>query len=161
MGTLRNRRRWSESEVGFLRRQHAAMTYREIGQHLDRSLASVTLKVQAVGLKTDRRGNGASSWPRPIWQRKKSGGCFWVRDSHGGWMREHVAAFIQRFGPVPEGHRVFYRDGGFVSLSPADIMRRHNGSAWPAPIRRAARLLGKLKRAAQRRQQRMDRGVIE
>lgn len=70
------------------------------------------------------------------------------------WEFVHRIMWKQAYGPIPDGHMVEFRDGNkthltlenFELLSRAEHMRRHTIHRYPAEVKQAIRLVGKLKR---------------
>jgi hypothetical protein len=70
------------------------------------------------------------------------------------WKLVHNLIWIERHGPIPSGYAVCFRNGDKTDLrlenleliSRKDLMQRNSIHRWPAEIKDALRLIGKLKR---------------
>jgi hypothetical protein len=78
----------------------------------------------------------------------------WIRISLGKWQQYHVYKWEQKFGQVPEGMIIVFKNGDTMDcryanlelISLADNMRRNTIHRYPEEIKTSIRTIGKLKK---------------
>jgi hypothetical protein len=103
-----------------------------------------TLHDGAITVRTDKRGVKHQ----------------WIRIAKAKWVPLHMHNYQQSFGEIPKGMVVVFKDRNTLNahpsnlalLSMADNMRRNTIHQYPEDIKKAIRLVGKLKRTINEKQ---------
>lgn len=78
----------------------------------------------------------------------------WIRISRKNWLMLHVKVWTDKYGPVPEGKIVVFKNRDRMDvrldnlelITRAENMRRNTINRYPEDLKKSMRMLGKLKR---------------